>query len=239
MRLHDIHEDDLPYKIRMNLEKYRKSLNKNSIHRVDEESTRTGNQSASTGRKQIKRKIDTNINHVAVIGGDMVTVRNKDKKVNIKKGMEESLLDSISNKSKSNTRNKEKKDTSSSRKDLTISNGGDSLKALDDLMSVQQPKKNTNVNCIMRKKNIKFNPVRGRLKKKDKQPKLIIAPRDISADYKSMPQKLSETTEQNLANGRKVLQSRNKVKECFAPAELNNMISGEKPVLRNNFFGIS
>ena len=96
MRLYDIQDDDLPYKIRMNLEKYKKSLNKNSMHNI--ENSRTGNKSLSTGRKPIKQRIDTEINHITVIGGDMITLRNKDKKVNIKKGMEDSIIESISSK---------------------------------------------------------------------------------------------------------------------------------------------
>jgi hypothetical protein len=60
--------------------------------------------------------------------------------------------------------------------------------------------------------------------------------RDESSDYKSMPQKISETTEQTLTNGRLLKQSRNKVIESFAPAELNEMIAKGKPVLKNNFF---
>lgn len=111
MRLHNIEEDDLPYKIRMSLEKYKKTLNKNSVHNMETETTKSGNKSLSTGRKPVKRNIDTNISHVPVIGGDMITLRNKDKKVNIKRGLEESLLDSISSKSKSNTRNKDKENT--------------------------------------------------------------------------------------------------------------------------------
>jgi len=141
MRLHDIQEEDLPYKIRMNLDKYKKSLKKNinleterqkslrntennmSTDRMSSEGStaeinhrsRTeerndkdkGKKSLSTGRNK-KHKIDTNLSHVPVAGGDMITVRNKAKKVNIKKGLENSLLDSLSNKSKSNTRNAEK-----------------------------------------------------------------------------------------------------------------------------------
>ena len=38
----------------------------------------------------------------------MITVRNKNKKIDIKKGLEDSLIDSMSNKSKSNTGNNER-----------------------------------------------------------------------------------------------------------------------------------
>ena len=209
MGLHNIQEDDLPYKIRMNLEKYKKSLNNNSNNNTEEE--KSGNKSISTSRKPVKHKIDTDINHVAVTGGDMITLRNKDKKVNIKKGLENSILDNLSNKSKSNTRNKEKENNS--KKDLGCSNG-DSLKALDDLMSVQNKNKskNTNGNFVLKKNKITFKPIRGRLRNKQK-PNIPVASKEVSTDYKSVPQKLTETTEQNLGNGRLVQQSRNKAKE--------------------------
>lgn len=232
MRLHDIEEDDLPYKIRLNLEKYKKSLNKKSVHHLDTETTKPGKKSLSTGRKPIKHKIDTNISHVSVVGGDMITVRNKDKKVDIKKGLEDSLVDSLSSKSKSNTRNKSKE--SSSKNNMSCSNG-DSMKALDDIMPIPV-KKASNQNFVLKKQNIKFKPLRTRLKNKPQRQDKLNITRDTSEDYKSLPQKLSENTEQTLTNGRLVKQSRNKVIEAFAPAELNNMISNGKPVLKNNFF---
>jgi len=64
----------------------------------------------------------------------------------------------LSNKSKSITRNKDK--SKSSKQDLTLSNGGDSLKALDELMSVPIQKKVANNNFVLKKNNIKFKPIR-------------------------------------------------------------------------------
>lgn len=158
MRLHDIQDDDLPSRIKANLDKYKKSLKKNveveterqksfrgksnnttfcknliflyhkiyfvgSIEQISSQGSLNNlkknsrkddkgkkdisKKSLSTGRSK-KHKIDTNLSHVAVTGGDMITVRNKNKKVDIKKGLEDSLIDSMSNKSKSNTRNNER-----------------------------------------------------------------------------------------------------------------------------------
>ena len=133
MTLHNIEEQDLPRAIKKNYKEYMKSKNKKSTSDLQPESARAGTcKTLSTGRKQIHHKIETDISHVPVSGGDMVTLRNKDKKVNIKKGLEDSLLDSLSSKSKSITRNKDKHQTS--KADLSHSNGNDSLQALDELM---------------------------------------------------------------------------------------------------------
>jgi len=207
MRLHEIEEDELPFKIRFNLEKYKKTLSKNSVHNINTDTTGTDAKSASTGRKPMKHKIDTNLSHVAVTGGDMVTLRNKDKKVNIKKGLEESVLDSLSSKSKSITRNKKKEN--SARVDLSTSNG-DSMKALDDLMSGPSVKKQNNQNYVVKKHKITFMPVRNR--KPRRQDKLTNS-RETSKDYNSMP-----------------------VTDPFAPSDLNNMISKGKSIMKNNFF---
>ena len=234
MTLHNIEEADLPPKIRKSFNKYMKSKNKQSTE--DEfklDSAKSGSKALSTGRKPIRHKIDTEINHVAV-GGDMITLRNKDKKVNIKKGLEDSLLDSLSSKSKSNTRNKDK--NVSSKADLSLSNGGDSLQALDDIMPVSNKSKPSN-GFVLKKHNIKFKPIRRGVKSKPKrQDNKLNITRDSSTDYKSLPQKISENTEQSLVNGQAVKQSRNKIIESFAPADLNNMISKGKSIMKNNFF---
>lgn len=147
----------------------------------------------STGRKPAKQKIVTEINHVAV-AGDMITLRNKDKKVNIKKGIEESLIDSINIKA-NNTRNKEQPTTS--KNDLSVSNGGDSMKQLDDLMSAGLAKKPSNQNFVLKKNTITFKPLRNRFKNKAIR-KENADDTDFSADYKSVPQKISETAENHL-----------------------------------------
>jgi dual specificity tyrosine-phosphorylation-regulated kinase 2/3/4 len=234
MTLHNIDVADLPTKIRKNFEKYMRSKDKNSAKDLTLDSAKSGKKALSTGRKPVKHKIDTDIFHVAEADRDMVTLRNKDKKVNIKKGLEDSLLDSLSSKSKSNTRNKEKH--LSSKADFSLSNGGDSLQALDDIMPISTSKK-TNNGFVLKKNNIKFKPIRRGMKSKAKrQDNKLNLTRDSSADYKSLPHKISEHTEQSLANGQTVKQSRNKIIESFAPAELNNMISKGKSILKNNFF---
>ena len=184
----------------------------------------------STGRKPTKQKIITQINHVAV-AGDMITLRNKDKKVNIKKGIEESLIENLNLKT-NHTRNKEL--PTNSKNDLSVSNGGDSMKQLDDLMSVGLAKKPSNQNFVLKKNTITFKPLRNRFKNKAIR-KENVENKDCSMDYKSMPHKISETAENNLG-WLIAKQSRNKAQESFAPAELNNMINKEKPILRNNFF---
>lgn len=234
MTLHNIEEADLPPKIRKSFDKYMKSKNKQSAKDFSLDSAKSGSKALSTGRKPIRHKIDTEINHVAVIGGDMITLRNKDKKVNIKKGLEDSLLDSLSSKSKSNTRNKDK--NISSKADLSLSNGGDSLKLLDDIMPVSSKNKPSN-GFVLKKHNIKFKPIRRGVKSKPKrQDNKLNITRDSSTDYKSLPHKISENTEQSLTNSNNVKQSRNKIIESFAPADLNNMISKGKSIMKNNFF---
>lgn len=196
MRLHDIQDDDLPYKIRMSLEKYKKTLNKNSVHNI--ENNRAVNKSLSTGRKAIKQNIDNQISHVAVTGGDMITFRNKNKQVKNKNLKDDSLIEDISSQSKSNTRNKDKQ--TSSKNNLSTSNGGDSIKALDDLIAGAAMKKANNQNYVLKKSKITFKPIRNRIKNKATRGDNQNSGRDVSADYKSMPQKISESTESHLGN---------------------------------------
>ena len=160
----------------------------------------------------------------------MITLRNKDKKVNIRKGIEDSLLENII--SNNNTRNKE--ELKGSKNDLSVSNGGDSMKKLDDLMSWGLNKKPSNQNFVLKKNTITFKPLRNRFKNKSKRQDNKES-EEWSADYKSMPQKISESAENHL--GWLISkQSRNKAQESFAPADLNKMINKEKSILRNNFF---
>lgn len=184
----------------MNFEKFLKSKNKKSSKDLHPTSPKSGSKTLSTSRKLVKHKINTEINHVPVVGGDMITLRNKDKKVNITKGLENCLLGTSSNKSKSNTRNKDK--STSSKQDLTLSNGGDSLKALDDLMGVPIPKKQEN-GFVLKKTNIKFKSLRrGGLKNKSRK-------RD----------KITGAAEKKvLSKGRPTKQSRNNMMESFGPA---------------------
>ena len=95
--------------------------------------------------------------------------------------------------------------------------------------------KPTNKNFVLKKNKITFKPIRNRIKNKAKREDNRSNKRDVSADYKSMPQKISESTENQL-DSLAAQQSRNKVQESFAPADLNNMISKGKQVLKNNFF---
>ena len=201
MTLHNIEIHELPKNIRKNFEKFMKNKNKKASK--DPTSPKSGSKTLSTSRKPVKHKINTEISHVPVVGGDMITLRNKDKKVNIKKGLENSLLDSLSSKSKSNTRNKDK--SKSSKAEISLSNGGDSLKALDELMGVPAPKKVDN-SFILKKHNIKFKALRGGgLKRKSRK-------RD----------RVSENAEKQVLNKSKPLkQSRNIIMESFGPADFS------------------
>jgi serine/threonine protein kinase len=261
MRLHDIQEDDLPYKIKMSLEKYKKSIKKNheaeterqkslrTNHENDDNMSSQGSltnkkrksrteerqpksknkMSLSTGRSK-KHKIDTELSHVSVMGGDVSTVRNKTKQVNIKKGMENSLLDSLSSKSKSNTRNNERL---KKKQDLSKSNG-DSMKALDELMGnyvVSKKQTNTNQSYVVQKHKIKFKPIRSRIKSKNKTKDKSPMTRVIMNNYKSVPNKVSNATESGINKGRQVQPSRNKMKESLVIKD-----SKGKHILKNNFF---
>jgi len=202
MTLHNIEVEELPPKIKVKFDEFMKSK-KRSERKLNSKNSKSGIKNLSTGRKPVKRKIDTEINHVPVIGGDMITMRNKDKKVNINKGLENSILDSLSSKSKSNTRNKSK--NKRSKADLSLSSAGDSLKALDDLMGIPRTKKaeNTN-NFIVKKTNIKFKPLRrGGLK------------------HRAKKDRITENTEKKVLQSKKIKQSRNKNADSFAPSELN------------------
>lgn len=252
MRLHDIQEEDLPFKIKMSLEKYKKSIknnfnleserqksmrtNTNNLDSTDHissnaslssqkkrsrtqerDSRKNSKKSLSTGRSKNKHNINTNLTHISVTGGDMVTVRNnKAKHVNIKKGLENSLTESLSNKSKSNTRNNEKAKKGT---DIDRSNE-DSMKALDELMGnpvISKP--SNNQGYVVQKNKIKFKPIRSRVKNKPNK------------QDKSPMNKISQATESNFTKGLMIPQSRNKMKESQ-----NQESAKGKGIMKNNFF---
>jgi len=61
-----------------------KSKNRKSSKNLNTTSPKSGSKTLSTGRKPVKHNINTEINHISIVGGDLITLRNKDKKVNIK-----------------------------------------------------------------------------------------------------------------------------------------------------------
>ena len=67
------------------------------------------------------------------------------------------------------------------------------MKQLDDLMSCGLNKKPSNQNFVLKKNTITFKPLRNRFKNNAKRQE--DKAQEVNTDYKSVPQKISESAE--------------------------------------------